>query len=184
VTALDHALKWIDGELVAGGALIAFGLLLVGCGGLLWRFGESTAARAMVRPLLVTGGLIAVLSAVGALNNVRRLAEFREAFAADPLAFVDQEVARVQGFMSWYVYTFVCASMLIVAGLAAFLISGAPMWKAIGLAMIVLGAAALHTDFFSKASATQYLENLALLDGNRSLPAHPPRFSGTFRSSR
>ena len=60
MTALDHALNWIDGELVAGGALVAFGLLLVGCGGLLWRFGESAAARAMVVPLLLMGGLEAL----------------------------------------------------------------------------------------------------------------------------
>ncbi len=82
MTALDHALRWINGELVAGGAVIAFGLLLVGCSGLLWRFGESTAARAMVLPLLVTGGLITVLSAVAAFNNVLHIAEFREAYAA------------------------------------------------------------------------------------------------------
>ncbi|MYF31391.1 MAG: hypothetical protein F4029_06260 [Gammaproteobacteria bacterium] len=165
MTALDHALKWIDGELFAGGTLFTLGLLLVGCGGLLWRFGESAAARAMVVPMLLMGGLITVLSVVGVLTNVRRIAEFREAYAVDPSAFVEQEVARVQGFMSWYVYTFVVASILIVAGLAAFLFAGAPMWKAIGLAMIVLGAAALHVDFFSKASATQYLAKLAVLDG-------------------
>lgn len=166
MTALDHALKWINGELVAGGAVIAFGLLLVGCSGLLWRFGESSAARAMVLPLLVTGGVIAVLSAVAAFNNVLRIAEFRQAYAVDPAAFVEREIARVQGFMSWYLYTFVGASMLIVGGLAAFLIAGVPMWKAIGLAMIVVGAAALHVDFFSKASSTQYLADLALLNGS------------------
>ena len=184
MTALDYALNWIDGELVAGGALIAFGLLLVGCGGLLWRFGESTAARAMVLPLLVMGALIAVLSAVGTLNNVRRIAEFREAYAVDPSAFVEQEVARVQGFMSWYVYTFVGASILIVAGLAAFLIAGAPMWKAIGLAMIVLGAAALHVDFFSKASATQYLANLSLLDGAPAAAERTPASSDNGNQTR
>ena len=128
----------------------------------------------MVLPLLVMGSLIAVLSAVGTLNNVRRIAEFREAYAVDPSAFVEQEVARVQGFMSWYVYTIVGASILIVAGLAAFLIAGAPMWKAIGLAMIVLGTAALHVDLFSKASATQYLANLALLDGSPAAAERTP----------
>ena len=154
MTALDHAFKWIDGELVAGGALVAFGLLLVGCGGLLWRFGESAAARAMVVPLLVMGGLIAALSAVGTLNNVCRIAEFREAYAVDPAAFVEQEVARVQGFMSWYVYTFVCASILIVAGATAFLIAGAPLWKSIGLALIVLGAKLhRHGPFHDRADA-------------------------------
>ena len=173
MTALDHALKWINGELVAGGAVVAFGLLLVGCSGLLWRFGESTAARAMVLPLLVTGGVIAVLSGVAAFNNVLRIAEFREAYAADPAAFVEQEIARVQGFMSWYVYTFVCASILIVAGLSAFLIAGVPTWKAIGLAMIVLGAAALHIDFFSRASSTQYLADLALLDRGAAAAGRP-----------
>ena len=184
MTALDYALNWIDGELVAGGALIAFGLLLLGCGAWLWRFGESTAARAMVLPLLVMGALIAALSAVGTLNNVRRIAEFREAYTVDPSAFVEQEVARVQGFMSWYVYTTVGASILIVAGLAAFLIAGAPMWQAIGLAMIVLGAAALHVDFFSKASATQYQANLSLLDGARAAAGRTPASSDNGNQTR
>ncbi len=179
MTALDHALNWIDGELLAGGALIAFGLLLAGCGGLLAKFGESAAARALVLPLLAMGGVIAALSAVGVLNNMRRIEQFREAYAGDAAAFVVQEVARVQGFMSWYTYTCISASILIVAGLAAFLAVGAPMWKSTGLALIVLGATALHVDFFSKASATQYLAKLAVLGGGPVADGHAPASSGS-----
>lgn len=178
MTPLDHALEWINGELVGGGALIAFGLLLAGCSGLLWRFGESPAARAMVLPLLVTAGLITAMAAVAALNNVRRIAEFRDAYAVDPVTFVQQEIARVQDFMSWYVYTFAGASILIVAGLAAFLIAGAPTWKAAGLAMIILGTTALHIDFFSKASAKQYLQQLTLPDRGRAEAVPPGREPG------
>ncbi|MCY4187847.1 MAG: hypothetical protein OXD30_05135, partial [Bryobacterales bacterium] len=90
MTALDHALNWIDGELLAGGALIAFGLLLAGCGGLLAKFGESAAARALVLPLLAMGGVIAALSVVGVLNNMRRIEQFREAYAGDAAAIVVQ----------------------------------------------------------------------------------------------
>ncbi|MXX71019.1 MAG: hypothetical protein F4205_14110 [Gemmatimonadetes bacterium] len=163
MTALDHAMRWIHGEMVEGGVAIAFGLLLVLCGGLLWKFGESSAARAMVMPLLAVGGAIAVLCTVMEVNNVLRVEAFRQAHALDPSAFAEQEIERVQGFMGWYRYTFAGGALLVFGGLAVFLMRGAPAAKAVGLAMIVLGATALHFDFFSKARATRYLDGLTVL---------------------
>ena len=163
MTALDHAMGWIHGELVEGGVAIAFGLLLVFCSGLLWKFGESPAARAMVMPLLVLGGAIAIMCAVMELNNVLRIEAFRQAHALDPSAFAEREIARVQGFRSWYRYTFAGGALLVVGGLAVFLFRDAPEAKAISLAMIILGVTALHFDFFSKERATRYLADLTVL---------------------
>lgn len=163
MTAFDHALRWIHGELIEGAVAIAFGLLLVGCAGLLWRFGESPAARAMVIPLLVLGGAMAVICVVMEVNNVLRIEAFRQAHALDPAAFAEKEIERVRGFTGWYRYTFAAGALLVVAGLAVFLLRHTPLAQAIGLVTIILGATALHFDFFSKARATRYLADLTSL---------------------
>ncbi|MDE2678453.1 MAG: hypothetical protein OXI76_11155 [Gemmatimonadota bacterium] len=98
------------------------------------------------------------------MNSALRIEAFRQAHALDPLAFAEQEIERVQGFMGWYRYTFAAGALLVVAGLAVFLLpNAAPAAKAAGLAMIVLGATALHFDFFSKARATSYVDDLTAL---------------------
>lgn len=171
MTAFDHAAKWIHGEMIVGGATMAFGLILVVCGALLWKFGASPAARAMVAPLVVVGAALAVITAVLLLNNVFRLEAFQQAHALDPTAFAEREIARVQGFMDWYRYTIAGGAVVVIGGLALFLLRGAPLAQAIGLAAIVLGATALHIDFFSKALSTRYLADLTALVASGGPPA-------------
>lgn len=160
MTALDYAVKWINGELLAGAAVIALGLALVGCSGLFWKFGASSASRAMVVPLLVLGGVLVLLAGVTEFGAFKRLAAFREAFAVDPAAFVAQETARVQDFMSWYLYLSIGGSVLLVGGLGAFLLVASDTVRAVGLAVILLAVAQLGIDHFSKARAADYLEAL------------------------
>lgn len=176
MTAFDHAVRWIHGEMIEGGVAIAFGLLLVLCGVLLWKFGESPAARAMVMPLVVLGGGMAALCAVMEVNNLLRIDAFRQAHALDPAAFVGREIERVQGFMDWYRYTFAGGAALVVGGLAVFLFRGEPLSKAIGLATIILGATALHFDYFSKARAERYLADLNVFARSEA-PSVPPTAS-------
>lgn len=52
-----------------------------------------------------------------------------------------------------------------------FLLRGEPLAQAIGLAAIVLGATALHLDFFSKALSTRYLADLTGLVASGRPPA-------------
>ena len=160
MSGFDHALAWVHGERMEGAAAIALGLLLVLGGGLLWKFAATPAARAMVAPLLIVGVPIVGIGIAMEIQNVRRIGEFVEAHALDPAAFVAQEIARIEGFTSWYVYTFAAGAVLIVGGLAAFLFVPGPTLKGIGLTMIVIGTAALFFDFFSKARAGMYLEGL------------------------
>lgn len=163
MTAFDHALRWIHGEMIEGGVAIAFGLLLVAGGALLGKFGESPATRAMVVPLVALGGAIAVMCAVMELNNVLRIDAFRQAHAVDPSAFAEREIARVQGFMGWFRYTLAGGAVVVIGGLVVFFFRSEPLARAIGLATIILGVTALHFDFFSEARAKRYLADLTAL---------------------
>jgi len=163
MSALDHALAWVQGERMEGAAAGVLAALLVVSAGMLWKFAVTPAARALIVPLLVVGVLIVANGIASEIRNVRRIDAFNEAHARDPVAFVEREIARVEGFMGWYLYTFAAGSELIVGGLATFLLAPAPTLKGIGLTMIVIGIAALFFDFFSKARANLYLEALATL---------------------
>ncbi|MCY4284102.1 MAG: hypothetical protein OXC25_10780 [Thiotrichales bacterium] len=163
MNALDHALAWVQGERMEGAAAGVLAFLLIVSTGLLWKFAVTPAARALIAPLLVVGVLIVANGIVSEIRNVRRIDAFTEAHVRDPAAFVEREIARVEGFMGWYLYTFAVGSVFIAGGLATFLFVPAPTLKGIGLTMIVVGVAALFFDFFSKARANLYLEALTTL---------------------
>ena len=164
MTALNHAMDWVNGELVEGRALIVFGSVVLGCSALLWRFGATSAPRALVLPLLVIGVLIVAVSAAMEFNNARRLAAYEAAWELDSGAFVAREIARVRSFMNWYLYTYAAGSLLLVAGVAVFLLHSASTVRAIGLSLILLGTVALYVDFFSQERASRYLDNLVLFE--------------------
>ena len=132
MTALDHALAWAQGERMEGAATTVLAFLLVVAAGLLWKFGATAAARAMVAPLLVVGMLIVVTGIALELQNVRRIDALGKAHALDPAAFLEQETARVESFMKWYVYTFFAGSVLIAGGLATFLFASSPTLGGVG----------------------------------------------------
>ncbi len=163
MSALDHALAWVQGERMENAAASVLAVLLVISTGLLWKFAVTPAGRALIVPLLVFGLYVVANGIASEIRNVQRIDAFSEAHARDPVAFVERETARVEGFMGWYLYTFVAGSVLIAGGLAMFLLVPSPTLKAIGLTMIVIGTTALFFDFFSKARATLYLEALTAL---------------------
>lgn len=68
--------------------------------------------------------------------------------------------------MDWYRYTMAGGAVVVIVGLAVFLLRGEPLAKAIGLAAVVLGATALHIDFFSKALSTRYLADVTTVVGS------------------
>ncbi len=160
MTALDHAMAWVQGERMEGAAVTALAVVLVVSAGLLWMFAVTAASRAMIAPLLVVGVLIVAMGIWMEILNMQRTGAFAEAHALDPSAFVEGEIARVEGFMTWYLYTMAGGCALMTAGLAAFFLAPSPMWKAIGLTMILVGVTALFVDHFSKGRAVLYLESL------------------------
>lgn len=144
--------------------MIVFGSVVLGCSALLWRFGATSAPRALVLPLLVIGVLIVVVSTAMEFNSARRLTAFQAAWELDSGAFVAREIARVRSFMNWYVYTYAAGSLLLEAGVAVFLLYNASTVRAIGLSLIPLGAVALYVDFFSQERAKLYLDELVLFE--------------------
>ncbi|MGY0400013.1 MAG: hypothetical protein ACWIPH_08820 [Ostreibacterium sp.] len=157
---IEHAVNWVNGEIVEGIAIGSFGVLLLIVAAVFWKFGDTANAKAMILPFFVVGLFFSISSVVGVYNNIRRIPAFTEAYHQDEPDFIEKEKARVEGFMHWYVYTFVTGSVLIILGLAAFLLLGSPNFKAIGLTCIILGTALLFIDYFSKERAIEYLQRI------------------------
>ena len=163
MNALDYALAWIHGERMEAGAVIALGVAMVLCGGLLWKFAVTPAARSLVIPLLLPGILLIGACIAWEMSNLTRLETFPPAHALDPAAFLDKEIARVKEFSQWYVYNFRFGAGLIIAGVAVFQFVSKPTLRSIGLTVVVSGVALLFIDYFSEARAALFLQELVAL---------------------
>jgi len=70
MSALDHALAWVQGERMEGAAAGVLAALLVVSAGMLWTFAVTPAARALIVPLLVLGALIVANGIASRIRSV------------------------------------------------------------------------------------------------------------------
>lgn len=103
---IEHSIEWVNGEIVEGLAFGVFGLALFVLAIVFWKFSEASGAKALVTPSLIIGLFFIIASGIGVYNNTQRLHAFAEAYQEDVHAFAEKEKRRVEGFMSWYKYTF------------------------------------------------------------------------------
>lgn len=156
----DHTLNWINGEILEGISFGIVGALIILASELLWKFGSSEAARALIMPMLMIGILLTSMSIAGVYNNYQRKFDYAELHQQSEQAFITQEKNRVENFMTWYKYTIGFGILLMITGTALFLLLSSHKVQAIALSMIFLGMAALYIDHFSKARAAIYLDQI------------------------
>jgi hypothetical protein len=153
---LQQTINWVKGEIFEAIIIGSFGLLTIICSLLLWKFGETPNAKAVIIPLAVVGILLLAITIGGITGNNKRLLQYTEAFKKDKIEFVKSEKKRVEDFQYLYKMTIIIASIGFVIAICFFLFTNNPTLKAIGLALIILGLAGLSIDFFSKERADTY----------------------------
>ena len=156
------------------------GLLTMGIAFACWRFGGTPAARAVFIPLLAVGLLLASAGVWGYLSNQRRLVEFEQAFHESQAAFVQAEKERVEGFDSLYTFTLVLAPTCFVLATVLFWWTLNPHWRAVGIALVLIGLSGLVIDYFAQERADTYYEAIRA-ELAASTGARPP--SGTNRGA-
>lgn len=159
-TFLDHSMAWINGEILEGISFGIVGALLILISELLWKFGISEGARALILPLLLIGILLTGTSIAGVYNNYQRKYDYTQLHQQSEQAFIKQEKERVENFMNWYAYTIGFGIFLMILGTGLFLLITSYRIQAIGLSLIFLGMTALYIDYFSKERAVIYLAQI------------------------
>ena len=157
---IDHTITWIKGELQEAIIMAAFGALIVICGALLLKFGTTPYARALIVPLLIVGAIPFFMGISGAISNHRSIPEYTARWQQNEQRYIQAEKKRVESFDEIFKYSYPAAIIMVIGGAILFFLVGSPAWKAISLAMMVLGLMAYFVDHFAAERADIYLQHL------------------------
>lgn len=165
---VQHSINWAKGEILEAAIMGAFGLLILVCSLLLWKFGSTPYAKALIIPLFVVGSIPFVMGISGVLNNQNRITIYEQAWQEDKRQFMLSEKERVESFDEIFKYSYPIAIILTIGGAILFFLVASPNWKAISLAMMTLGLMAYFIDHFAAERAAIYLKYIEEgLSGNK-----------------
>lgn len=157
---IQHTLNWVKGEIVEATIMAIFGAIIVACGVLCWTLGTTPHAKALMIPLLIVGGIPLFMGGMGVVSNKKRIPEYKAAWQQDQHQFILAEKARVEGFDQIFKYSYPAAIIFVIGGAILFFLFNSSHWKAISLAMMVMGVMAYFIDHFAAERAEIYLKHI------------------------
>ncbi len=153
---LESVDVYFRGEKTVGLAIIPVGLLLLGAGLYLVRWYGGGLGKGMGLPLIVVGVLAAGAGGILVKTVSTRQAGLEAAFARDPQAPVQAEVARMARVNASWPVLKVAWAALSVLGLGLVLFVKRDWVVGVALALICLCAIAMVVDVFAEARARIY----------------------------
>jgi hypothetical protein len=157
---IKYSIQWAKGEMFEGMCIAVLGILTLICTVLIWKYGTTVNARALVIPTLVIGLLFTAMGSFMVYSNNNRIAEFETAYQANPTEFTQAEKTRVEGFQFMYPTTLAIISVCFLVAVLAFVFSKNPTFHAIGIVLSVFGVALIIIDYFSKERGQIYYEHI------------------------
>lgn len=157
---IQHTVNWSKGEITEAIIMGIFGIIIVLSSVLLWKFGDTPYAKALVIPLFVVGIIPVIMGISGTISNKNRIPVYQNAWQQDKQGFIQAEKERVEGFDEIFKYSYPAAIILVIGGAILFFLLKSPTWKGISLAMMVMGLMAYFIDHFAAERAAIYLEHI------------------------
>ena len=117
-------------------------------------------AKAFVWPLFIAGLLLAAVSAGLYIANKPRIAQFEAAYKNDANAFIQNEIIRTAKSKHELALVFKVLPAIIIAAATLVVFSQAHLWRAIGVATILLMTLLMLIDSNTDARNTAYHQNL------------------------
>jgi ABC-2 type transport system permease protein len=152
---------WANAEVFSSKIILLISLLFFLAALGFWQLGKTAIAKAFVWPLLVAGVLIIAISAGLYFSNKPRILSFETAYKNNPGEFIQSEIARTaksQKDLDTIVFK-VLPLIIIVAALLIMVVS-TPVWRAIGITIIVLMSCLMFIDSNTAARNTNYHQQL------------------------
>ena len=157
---IEYTTQWAKGEMFEGLCIAIFGILTLLCTLIIWKYGTTINAKALVIPSLVLGLLFSAMGSFMVYSNNNRIAEFETAYQENPMEFTQLEKTRVEEFQILYPISLAISAVFFLVTLLAFVFSKSPTFHAIGLALSVFGLALIIIDYFSKERGQIYYEHI------------------------
>ena len=157
---IEHTISWVKGEILEAAIMGIVGFMIIIASILFWKFGDTPYAKALIIPLLITGIIPFTMGISGIYSNNARIPEFTKHWEQSPDKFIQDEKERVEGFDNIFKYSYPAAIILVVGGAILFFVFKTPNWKAISLALMLIGMMAYFIDFFAAERADIYYQKI------------------------
>lgn len=157
---IEYTTQWAKGEMFEGMCIAVLGVLTLTCTLIIWKYGTTINAKALVIPSLVLGLLFSAMGSFMVYSNNSRIAEFETAYQENPTEFTQVEKTRVEEFQVLYPISLAISAVFFLVTLLAFVFSKSPTFHAIGIALSVFGVALIVIDYFSKERGQIYYEHI------------------------
>ncbi len=157
---IKYTTEWAKGEIFEGICIAVLGVLTLLCTLLIWKYGTTINAKALVIPSLVIGLLFIVMGGSMVYSNNQRIAEFEKAYQANSSEFIQVEKKRVEDFQFMYPTSLAISAVCFLITMLAFSLSKNPTFHAIAIALSLFGFALIVIDYFSKERGQIYYEHI------------------------
>lgn len=153
----QHTIAWYQGEIFEAWCILGAGVFL-GLIGLLCQFyGQSAGAKALFLPLMGLLVLFLVIAIPMIYNNMQTLAGVANAYqAVGESQFIANELKRVADFQYMYPMSIAISAVCFAVALGLLYGDVGVKWRAVAVALLILGASFAIIDYFSKERATVY----------------------------
>ena len=157
---LEYSFQWAKGESFEGMCIVIAGVLTLVCSLLIWKFGTTVNAKALLVPVFVLGLLFSSIGGFMLYFNNQRISEFQKAYQTDSKAFIKNEKKRVEDFQFMYPTSLAVSAVCFLITVLAFAFSKNPAFQAIGIVLTVFGVSLIIIDYFSKERAQIYYDHI------------------------
>lgn len=160
---LHHMTEYYKGERLGAICYTVGGIVFLLLAIAIWKVAEpGTITRGMLIPVALVGVLGTVAGPLLVRSNNQRLANFAKEITDDRAAFLAKEVPRMAGVHRTWLPLKVAWTVLLVAGAALAFTGGTPIWKGVGLGLLLIGAVGHTVDGIASERSRIYVEQLAL----------------------
>ena len=151
---------WLKGELFEATILLISGIILLIISLILWKFGSTPNAKALIIPIMVVG-LLFILGVGGFMvSNQKRISNFEKSYQENPKEFIESEKQRVEEFQILYKYSVGFAAISFLLTIIAFGFVENRIFQSICIALMIISVSLIIIDHFSKERAKIYYQHI------------------------
>jgi ABC-2 type transport system permease protein len=121
-----------------------------------WYLGRTAMAKAFGWPFLVAGLFLVTVGAGLFFSNNPRIERFEMLYRQDPKAFVQQEIQRTEKSQRELALVFRILPAIIIGAALLIMLVPAPIWRAIGITVIITVAFLMVVDSNTNARNSAY----------------------------
>lgn len=161
---LHHMTEYYKGERLGAICYTVGGIVFTLLAFAIWKVAEpGTITRGMLIPVAIVGVLGCVVGPLLLRSNNQRLEDFAKEITTDATAFHTKESTRMAGVHRTWFPLKVAWTVLLAAGVILAFVGGTPIWKGVGLGLLLIGAVGHTVDGIASERSRIYVEQLEAL---------------------